>query len=813
LEVCVPFDPGTALCVTKLCVSAASLLGAAGTDQPLEQLKDIFEALSSGSEVAEKLRGPEAHTFVNALRAAEKDVQAAYEESLRKQHSPGFGETIAVAFANFAEVFDKCLPPGAELARLGHDPISIGEWVADAASARRMDVFKDGEGRRMLVGLVALAYERLDKNPAFLAALQRANWRALFDDLGAIRAEIKALREIVDRLTRELGLHETEKLALVADLARVKAEFGSTLSLVAGFLETIVGKQVPADQFAATLFKIAADWRSAGERIGALEASRNLSPEIADLRNRAKEAFAAGCVTDVERLLAKVEQIERDAIARLEAHEAEIKAEFAVRREGFVETKRARLALARARLRHEEAAALIAEIVDLTEQDEVKRFEKLRAEQDKIYVEGRDRGLNAELDLAIAVARIALSRARNADQRGKAGNDLGIALCGLGERERGTARLEEGVAAHRAALEERTRERVPLDWSMTQSNLGLALMRLGERESGTARLEEAVAAHRAALLEQSRERVPGQWAQTQMNLGGALLRLGERESGTARLEEAVAAYRAALEEATRERFSLIWARTQWGLGFALERLGERESRATLLEEAVKAYRAALEELTRDRVPLEWAMTQNNLGNALKSLATGESRTEKLEEAASAYRAALEELTRDRVPLGWATQQNNLGGVLALLGEQESGTMRLEEAVAAFRLALQERKRERVPLDWAMTQNNLGNALAALGARESGTARLEAAAAAFSAALEEYTRERVPLYWAGTSGNQGVAMMLIADRANDAAQAETAATQIETAYATLREGGHAQSAAFFQEQLPKAQAVRDRLKKP
>jgi exonuclease VII small subunit len=70
---------------------------------------------------------------------------------------------------------------------------------------------------------------------------------------------------------------------------------------------------------------------------------------------------------------------------------------------------------------------------------------------------------------------------------------------------------------------------------------------LGERESGTARLEEAVAAYRAALEEQTRDRVPLQWALTQMNLGTALHALGERESGTARLEEAVGVYDGALE--------------------------------------------------------------------------------------------------------------------------------------------------------------------------------------------------------------------------------------------------------------------------
>jgi len=47
--------------------------------------------------------------------------------------------------------------------------------------------------------------------------------------------------------------------------------------------------------------------------------------------------------------------------------------------------------------------------------------------------------------------------------------------------------------------------RVPLDWAMTENNLGTALWKLGERESGTARLGEAVAAFRAALEERTRE--------------------------------------------------------------------------------------------------------------------------------------------------------------------------------------------------------------------------------------------------------------------------------------------------------------------
>src|SRR5207253_3144543 len=119
------------------------------------------------------------------------------------------------------------------------------------------------------------------------------------------------------------------------------------------------------------------------------------------------------------------------------------------------------------------------------------------------------------------------------------------------------AALREAIGTYEAALA--SRERGPLDWAMTQNNLGNAPETLGERESGTARLEQAVAAYNGALAEWTRERVPLQWAMTQTNLGNALATLGARERGTVQLEGAVAAYRAALEEWTREPVPLQWA--------------------------------------------------------------------------------------------------------------------------------------------------------------------------------------------------------------------------------------------------------------
>jgi hypothetical protein len=74
---------------------------------------------------------------------------------------------------------------------------------------------------------------------------------------------------------------------------------------------------------------------------------------------------------------------------------------------------------------------------------------------------------------------------------------------------------------------------VPLDWARAQTGLGDALLRLGERERGTDRLEEAAAAYREALKEWTRERTPLQWARAQNNLERALKLLDERKRQTA----------------------------------------------------------------------------------------------------------------------------------------------------------------------------------------------------------------------------------------------------------------------------------------
>jgi hypothetical protein len=131
-------------------------------------------------------------------------------------------------------------------------------------------------------------------------------------------------------------------------------------------------------------------------------------------------------------------------------------------------------------------------------------------------------------------------------------------------------------------------------------------------------------------------------------------------------------------------------------------------------------------------------------------------------------------------------------------------------VAAYRAALTEHRQDLVPLDWAMTQNGLGLALRSLGRRETGTALLEQAVDAHRAALNEYVRDREPLNWAAALGNEGLALLTLADRTGDPAQARQALEQLTLAEATLRSGGHIPWAETFARQIPKAQALVDRL---
>jgi tetratricopeptide (TPR) repeat protein len=690
----------------------------------------------------------------------------------------------------------------------GGPPRAFGDLVFAAFAELIKDPRKYPQAREAFhIAMDKLARDLAEATLAAVRGLDAKLDDALahLDALAVLRDGVARYLEMVPEIARGVAQIEATQQAhgtLLAELLELARESGRIQraaaqgipeAAVRAIVERLGGEGIAPDDLIPWLD----NWIVAARRELGRRGNEDEAFEAA--RREADRRFRAGRISDASS--AFMEEFDREALVEVERQE---------------ERRRRRLRLLEEAIRFDELALngdaaavklrLMAEVEGISGSNPLGEF--LTDKAVEFYERGDQRGDNAALLVAVAAYRAALeelTRERVPLQWATTQNNLGNALRALGGRESGTARLEEAVTAFRAALEERTRERAPLQWAMTQNNLGTALATLGERDSGTARLEQAVTAFRAALEERTRERVPLQWAMTQNNLGVALKTLGERESATARLEEAVTAYHAALEERTRERVPLDWAMTQNNLGNALARLGERESGTARLEQAVTAYRAALEEWTRERVPLDWAMTQNNLGAALQTLGGREGGTARLEQAVTAFRAALQEYTRERAPLQWATTQNNLGIALRMFGARESGTARLEEAVAAYRAALEERTRERVPLDWAGTQNNLGNALRGLGERESGTARLEEAVTAYRAALEEYTSERAPFQWALTQENMAIVFRTLATRTGGAmrlAYLADALAAVDGALAVYRDGG----AAYYVEKAERLRSL-------
>src|ERR1700688_4700796 len=262
---------------------------------------------------------------------------------------------------------------------------------------------------------------------------------------------------------------------------------------------------VAPEQLAAKLLEIAERFKTLRS---AAAAQPDDTPKITALKAETKNAIDQGDLAQADRLLADIEKLQDRELDRLAVSRAETSAQ--------------RGDVALTRLLYGEAAGHFARAAArVPAEREDLRLQYLDKEADSLWRQGTEVGDNAAASASIEKSRHILtlrSRERVPLDWAMTQNDLGTALSTLGERETGTARLDEAVVAFREALKERTRERVPLEWAATQNNLGTALSSLGARESGTARLDEAVVAFREALKEYTRERVPLQWAAIQNNL-------------------------------------------------------------------------------------------------------------------------------------------------------------------------------------------------------------------------------------------------------------------------------------------------------
>ncbi|WP_195174920.1 caspase family protein [Mesorhizobium sp. INR15] len=561
------------------------------------------------------------------------------------------------------------------------------------------------------------------------------------------------------------------------------ADSGVPMDALYGMLRAL-GSDVPDDPA-----KLGQLLQTQAEKVKALMAERQAlkttDPEIVRLSGLADKAVSEGALETA----IKLHEEAKARVASLEGDVGNAEADVKARRIEFAEVYGKSAAAYQLSFDYLTAAADYEKAFQQVERwDDGLAFSYLNSEALSLYRHGYFKGDNAALQRAIDTYHRALrfaSRDDDGEDWALAQNNLGVALLELGERERGTGRIEEALAAQRAALEFYSREKYPDDWALTQMDIGNILSTLGVRDGDSDKLVAAIAAYTLSLQERTRNRDPIHWARTQQNIGTTFSLLGNRKNDAGLLRQSIGAYRSALEEFTRDREPLEWANTQTNLGAALRLLGDLENNDRYLEQAAEAYRGALEERSREKVPLDWATTQNNLGNTLSALAKRRKDRELYQQSFVAYRAALEERTRERVPLDWAQTEYNLGFALQDYADLDDDVAVLHQSLDAYSAAMQEWTEVQTPKDWASTLFNMALVDRKLAERSADTALFQRSADAMRQTLRYYSRDRVPRDWASAQINLAYVSLMAGQARSDNAMLEqalsayTAATEVYT----------------------------------
>ncbi len=229
---------------------------------------------------------------------------------------------------------------------------------------------------------------------------------------------------------------EAKRSEAEAKVAEWSTKWGFTSAAVAEFFKILGEQNVPDERIPARLIEVATHFAQTRDALAALEPD---DPKAAALATSAKQALDGGRLAEADRLLDQAKEIELAALRQ--ARELKQKAQQAEDRHALNAAKlvSGQGSIALTQLRYRDAAQHFknaAELVPASLPDEVASY--LHSQADALYREGEERGDNAALKQSIEVWRL--------------------------------------------VLDKRTRERVPLDWAMTQNNLGNAL-----RSSASAR--------------------------------------------------------------------------------------------------------------------------------------------------------------------------------------------------------------------------------------------------------------------------------------------------------------------------------------
>ena len=466
-----------AVCAWKLSSLAFKLLAGASKALDHDLLATFLEIGAKSAEAGEALHDRQR----DVVRAAAAKLQAQIERNSDEWLRSEFGSDPAgrldasAVIAALDDVLPKCLPDGLSVAEANLDPERIAGLVV-AKAGRADESFRESTfGGRLLRCLVRRAYEEAKRDRDFAAVIGIPVQEVLLNRTDQLVAGQAAMQQQI----AELKAMFAPQIATTITEYRLSREVVDRLLTMAGLAEIEPAAIPDAFDELARRFAVMRD---------ALQRQGNDDPEIATLKQQASDALLSADLDAAERLLATIRARQRTLSEQRRRNADEAHADFmvAIKDEAGTCARQADAAL----LRLDVAAAL-----------------DFYRDGGAVLGDGPPETRWEYIFLAAATLEEFGKRAVR--------NDALVACFDMYE----------------LALRDAGRNRVPRHWATTQTNLGRALATLGERESGTARLEEAIVCHRPALEELTHDRVPRLWAMTQNHLGLALAMLGDGRAG------------------------------------------------------------------------------------------------------------------------------------------------------------------------------------------------------------------------------------------------------------------------------------------
>jgi tetratricopeptide (TPR) repeat protein len=344
---------------------------------------------------------------------------------------------------------------------------------------------------------------------------------------------------------------------------------------------------------------------------------------------------------------------------------------------------------------------------------------------------------------ALTAARRAVdinSPDRSNDHWASAMNVLGAALATKAELERDVEQYEQAVATFKQILKKFPRAAF---WA----NFGSALGALATERKDAAMMREAIEAHRASLDNLSREKSPRLWADRMSALGECLLDLYAINNDQSLIEEATSTLLEASQVYNQDNAPAVWASRQ----SVLLEIDLWEARQTGDEKYADKAMNLLERLSvhpvLSKLPTLKEQVQIQIASEESRPERIAARQDKMRRDISRLRNVLGNIDKIERPTEWIEKQSALADKLIMLGSWTSTIKLMEEAVSIWGAVVEHSSNAADLSERAWPKVKLGYVKSRVAIEKRDMQALLGSAEQMSISLADLDEQKVPKLWA------------------------------------------------------------------